>query len=90
MHWCNQRMKSTGNVSKTSSEQITAIMGDQVSERNRLKGQLGDGLNAVLCGAGYNFMKLIKALKALMFCCFVLFPLKVLRHLCLALSLSVV
>ena len=34
-------------------------------ERNRLKGVLGDQLNAVLAGCGLNFRKLLKGLCAL-------------------------
>ena len=34
-------------------------------ERNRLKGRLGDQLNAVLAGCGLNFRKLLKGLRAL-------------------------
>jgi len=35
-------------------------------ERNRLKGVLGDQLNAVLAGCGLNFRKLLKGLSALL------------------------
>lgn len=39
---------------------------DKRLNRNRLKGGKGDSLNALLSGAGYNFMKLLKALRALL------------------------
>ena len=34
-------------------------------EHNRLKGRLGDQLNAMLAGCGLNFRKLVKGLRAL-------------------------
>lgn len=54
---------------------------DKRLNRNRLKGQLGDGLNAVLSGAGYNFMKLIKALRASFLLLLKLLRFKALRQL---------
>lgn len=49
---------------------------DKRLNRNRLKGEEGDGLNAVLSGAGYNFRKLIKALRALFLFLFTFLPSK--------------
>lgn len=37
---------------------------DKRLNRNRLKGSLGDQLNAILSGTAFNFMKLLKALRA--------------------------
>ena len=44
---------------------IAHLKHDKRLNRNRLKGHTGDAINAVLSGAGYNLMKLGKALKAL-------------------------
>jgi len=56
---------------------------DKRLNRNRLKGELGDSLNALLSGAGYNFRKLLKALRALLLFLFKLLHLKALRRLLL-------
>lgn len=36
---------------------------DDRLRRNWLKGSLGDALNAVLCGAGYNLRMILRAIR---------------------------